>query len=190
METKQAYYQPQVTTGKRQEDQLLIAGYFWLCLLTSGNYAGLLPQCVVTWNHQPIRPAAPVLTCAGNRPAFFPPLFFAPANLGYKMEKSRVQNILRPPLHSKQDKTFCTHPFKEWKLFAPLLRMTKTSSSHVKLPQNFLCPLFSKYSTAETFYAHLFVGVKLHFFLHKPRWSSPYKACKSSYLIPLCLHPS
>ena len=32
---------------------------------------------VVTQNQEPIRPAVPVLIFAGDRPALFPPLFFA-----------------------------------------------------------------------------------------------------------------
>ena len=40
---------------------------------------------------------------------------------GYKMGKSRVRNFLRPP-PSRQGKTFCAPPFKEWKLFVPPLQ--------------------------------------------------------------------
>ena len=39
---------------------------------------------------------------------------------GYKMGKSRVRNFLRPP--SRQGKTFCAPPFKEWKLFVTPLQ--------------------------------------------------------------------
>ena len=43
---------------------------------TSGDSTGHQAVCAPTQNLQPIRPAVPVLTCAGDRPALFPLLFF------------------------------------------------------------------------------------------------------------------
>ena len=58
---RQAYYQPQVTTGNRQVGRLLIAGYLCLSLLTIGFCTGLRPVCAPTHNQEPIHLAC---TCA------------------------------------------------------------------------------------------------------------------------------
>ena len=50
----------------------MVAGYFCLRLLTSGNYAGLRPVFYLR---------LPVNYLAGTTPAFCPPLFFAPSLL-------------------------------------------------------------------------------------------------------------
>ena len=75
---------------------------------------------------------------------------------GYKMGKSRVRNFLRPPPPpSRQGKTFCAPPFKDWKLFAPPYNMAKTSSYYVKTtPKLFVPPPFSM---AKTFSAPPFL---------------------------------
>ena len=38
---------------------------------------------------------------------------------GYKMGKSRAQNVLRPPPPQDRVKLFCAPHFIEWKPFAP-----------------------------------------------------------------------
>ena len=73
---RQAYFQPQVSTGIHQADRLLITGYFCLSPLTSGFFTGATPEWSDSgasggsdWCH----------TCnhlTGSRPAFFPPLVF------------------------------------------------------------------------------------------------------------------
>ena len=45
-----------------------------------------LPQCAPTKNQEPIRPAVPVLTCAGDRPALFP--------LSYYSQRKMLQMFL------------------------------------------------------------------------------------------------
>ena len=54
VEKKQAYYQPQVSTGKRRPYRALIAVYFRVRSVTSGNYAGGRPVGSFGWNHRPI----------------------------------------------------------------------------------------------------------------------------------------
>ena len=76
---RQAYYQSQVTTGKRRTYRLLIAGYFCLRPLTSGFFTGQRPETEIAGNQEPVLPAVPALTCVGDGPALFPPLFFAPS---------------------------------------------------------------------------------------------------------------
>ena len=75
---RQAYYQPQVTTGKRRQDRLMVLGGCTHLLVTSVNFAGRWPETEIAGNQEPAHLALPVLTCAGSRPAVFPPLFFAP----------------------------------------------------------------------------------------------------------------
>ena len=83
---RQAYYQPQVSTGKRQVGRLMVLGGCTQRSETSGDSTGHQAVCAPTQNHQPIRSEVPVLTCAGDRPALFPPLFFAPSILGFPIE--------------------------------------------------------------------------------------------------------
>ena len=60
---------------------------------------------------------------------------------GYKMGKSRVRNMLRPP-PSRQVKTFCPPPLlKSGNFLPPPFNMAKTSSYHVKpTPKLFVSP--------------------------------------------------
>ena len=80
---RQAYYQSQVTTGKRRTYRLLIAGYFCLRPLPSGFFTGQWPETEIASNQKPVCPVVPALTCAGDRPALFPPLFFALSLLNF-----------------------------------------------------------------------------------------------------------
>ena len=63
VEKKQAYYQPQVTTGKRRQDRLLVLGGCTHLLMTSA--ISLVPHLSgQTQRHQCRKwPAVPVLTC-------------------------------------------------------------------------------------------------------------------------------
>ena len=59
--------------------RLLVAAYFCLRPLTSEIYTGQWPETEIGSNQEPARLALPVLNCAGDRPADFPPLCFTPS---------------------------------------------------------------------------------------------------------------
>ena len=72
---------PTTSTGeymKCQVSRLLIAGYFCLSLLTSAFLTGLLSETKIDNNQCLILRAITCITCAGSRPAFFPPQFSLP----------------------------------------------------------------------------------------------------------------
>ena len=48
-------------------------------LVTSAKSAGQFTETEIASNHELAHLALPVFTCAGSRPAVFPPLFFAPS---------------------------------------------------------------------------------------------------------------
>ena len=79
VEKKQAYDQPQVSIGKRRPSRLMVLGEYTLRLDISVISNGVLPESSSTISRPGRR--LPLLPVAGNRPAIFPPLFFAPSLL-------------------------------------------------------------------------------------------------------------
>ena len=58
---------------------------------------------------------------------------------GLQNGKIAGTKLLRPPPPSRQGKTFCVPPFKEWKLVAPPFNMAKTSSYRIKTTLKTFC---------------------------------------------------
>ena len=60
--------------------------------------------------------------------------------------------LFAPPNPSRQGKSFCAPPFKEWKLVAsPPTIWLKLQATAKTLLQNFLCPPFSMAKTFSAF---------------------------------------